>query len=309
MTRLLDIARALRVGNLTLSVSTLWLVRCVLVVPLLELAGRTSALDGPGFAALTLSVVLVMLGGYLINDHFDRRIDRGHKRSAVSVLGLDSDRAFSIYLWLTGAGIAFGAVAAMRSGDLGRVTIVVLAAITLWVYAAYLSRNKLVGNLVVAGLVGLNVLVPVLFERDLTGLARAHPVVAGAILYTAALFAGFAVWVNLLREVAKDVEDMEVDRRGERTSIPLRFGLLTTRRLLTGGLILLLAAVFRTIIWMDDAGRSTLAVATGITCLVIAAWVAGLLYAARDPAGYRSVQNAFKLILVIGLALLILIPF
>jgi 4-hydroxybenzoate polyprenyltransferase len=123
------------------------------------------AFSGLLFWLLVASTVLVAAGGNVINDYFDTRIDRVNKPGQV-IVGRSVKRRWAMlgHLMLTSLGVLLGAVVAWRSGQWHLVGIPLFAAAGLWLYSIKFKRTFLLGNGLVALLVGLVPLTVGLYE-------------------------------------------------------------------------------------------------------------------------------------------------
>jgi len=99
-------------------------------------------------------------------------------------------------------------------------SIFVIISILLYVYASYLKRTLLIGNIVISGLVALSVIIVGIFELI--------PVMTAINQQTQWLFfkvildyALFAFSLNLLREIAKDIEDIDGDYKAGMHTLPI----------------------------------------------------------------------------------------
>lgn len=178
------------------------------------------------FWLLTLSTALITFCGYLINDYYDVKIDYVNKPQDV-VIGTHLKRRHAMFLHtsLNFIGIS---MATYISWKLGLIHFVV--AFMLWLYSNQLKRLPLVGNLVVASLTALSIWIVALYFNQ-------NHVLVGS-------FAVFAFAVTLIREVIKDIEDMEGDKKFGCRTLPIVFGIRKTKDILYVLAFLFLAILF-----------------------------------------------------------------
>ena len=177
------------------------------------LVGKDTILDMRLFL-LSASTMLLAAGGYVINDYYDVKIDYINKPDRV-VIGKGITRRFALLFHsvLTIAGIFIGVflswpVAALNIGS----------AFLLWVYSNILKRLPFIGNFVVALLTGAAVYSVDLLYR--TG----NPLIM--------VFALFAFFMTLVREIIKDIEDLQGDNRFFCKTLPIVWGIRRTKVLL-----------------------------------------------------------------------------
>lgn len=160
---------------------------------------------------LSLATACIAAAGYIINDYYDLKIDAVNKPQKVVIdRQLTRKEALISHLFLQIMGLAISAVFSKK------VFIVFLsAAFLLWFYSNYLKRTPLVGNVLVAMLTGMAVLLPGLVFKD-----RIH---------LAGIFAVYAFWISLIREIIKDMEDLRGDLKFGAKTLPVVWGYRKTK--------------------------------------------------------------------------------
>lgn len=196
----------------------------ILVVAQYAAAGfliGVETLADPLLVVLSVSTGLVAASGYVINDYFDVKIDLINKPDRV-VVGTELSRrkAITLHSFLAGAGTLAGLVIDWRLAVVNAGS-----AFLLWWYSASLKRAPFVGNLAIAVLTGLSLLV--LYIR--------FPHAGPKVMY----YAVFAFSVTLVREAVKDMEDVRGDQAFGCRTLPIVWGIAKTK-FYTGVLILLL---------------------------------------------------------------------
>lgn len=233
---------------------------------------------------LVLSVILINGGGNIINDIYDVEIDRINRPNRPLPAGLISARAAWIYtsiLFGTGVVLAF---------QINLSTLVIAGPLSislLIAYSARLKRMPLIGNLVVSFMLGLAFIY--------VGAAFGS---VDETLVMAALAFGF----TLIRELVKDLEDMEGDASDSARTLAIVWGETKTRGLVIG-LTLLFVGVDLLPYWLGIYNQRYLwVVLVGINVpLVLAAF---LLLLAPCKKNYARVQLFLKLDIFVGLAAL-----
>ncbi len=168
----------------------------------------------PAYVA-ALTAAIVTGGGNALNDYFDALIDRVNRpdRPIPSRRIQKSDALMlAISLLLVGLGLS-------KTVNTYCLAIAALNVFILIVYAAYSKRMLFVANLGVSYLVASVFIFGALAEL---GSPRTD-VNAGGIL-VAAVITACAFFMTLSREIIKDVEDIEGDRKMYSRSIPIVFG-------------------------------------------------------------------------------------
>jgi geranylgeranylglycerol-phosphate geranylgeranyltransferase len=153
----------------------------------------------------SLSAAFTTASGNIINDIFDIETDRISHPNRVLVLGVLTKKHAAIeYLLLN---LFATIIAGYLSIKL--MLIVLISIIVLFLYSYSLKKKPLIGNVTVA---------------FLTGLAFIYGGIAAENLVTAIVPVVFAFLINLIREVVKDMQDVEGDRQAGVSTFPIKFG-------------------------------------------------------------------------------------
>ncbi|MCZ7557722.1 MAG: geranylgeranylglycerol-phosphate geranylgeranyltransferase [Bacteroidia bacterium] len=175
-----------------------------------------------------VSAALIGSAGNIINDVFDRGIDRINKPRRAIASGMVSPGAGMVWAAICGlVGVLLGSILGP-----GAFAIALGSVLLLFLYSAMLKRIPIVGNLVV-GLV--------------TGAAFLYGGVAAGAPFAGVVPAFFACAVNIGREIIKDVEDMPGDQAGGHRTLPLLIGAQPSLRL--AGILLFATAVATVLPW------------------------------------------------------------
>lgn len=164
------------------------------------------------FFLLVASTVLVAAAGYIINDYYDIKIDLINKPKRV-VLGKILHRRIALV-----SHTILNMIACLFAIFLGRdiFIIILLTTLLMWFYANQLKRIALLGNLLISLLTGIAVYLPALLY------APSQQVLV--------LYAFFAFFISLIREIIKDMEDMKGDEEFGCRTLPIIWGLRKTKR-------------------------------------------------------------------------------
>ena len=195
--------RLIRWPNLLIVILTQILTRNCLVID--------TSLHPYDFCLLVLSTVLIAAAGYIINDYYDVKIDLINKPERV-VIGKGITRRFAIlfHTLLTASGVMIGFFIGWKVGGIN-----LFCATWLWWYSNSLKRQPFIGNFSVALLTGLSLfIINVLYEVN-------HLEVV--------IYALFAFFMTLIREVIKDMEDLKGDNTFGCKTLPIIWGLRRTK--------------------------------------------------------------------------------
>jgi 4-hydroxybenzoate polyprenyltransferase len=196
------------------------------------------------FSLLVLSTVLLAAAGYVINDIFDQETDTINRPDKVIVgKTISESRAYNIYVGLNIIGVAIGFYLSNLIQKPSFATIFIFIAACLYFYATTLKKMLLLGNLLVAFILGLSVLIIGVFDlypatydgnRDQMGL----------LFKILTDYAIFAFVLNLIREIIKDAEDSKGDYNQGMQTLPIVLGVNRTAKIIFGLLLIAVAIVF-----------------------------------------------------------------
>lgn len=299
----------LRVGNLAIIAILLFVMEKWVATPLLRLAQFSEQMPWWVLTLLIISTVLIAAGGYVINDYFDVKIDRINRPDEMVVTRhISRDGAMRLFQVLTGIGVAAGLAVAWWAHSWTLMMIIVVIPGLLWFYSASYKRQLIVGNIVVAF---ASALVPMLvaivnadYLRHLYGQALQYTPIVGQLYVWLSAFALFALLVTWVREMVKDIQDIDGDREMECRTMPIVWGIQTTKIVSTVLLVLtaaLIAYIAFAVLpfpytWQSFSTRYIVfGLITPIICAIV------LLWASTTPLEYRRTQLIIKFVMFMGI--------
>lgn len=197
----------------------------------LKLQNVPLALEDWQYLLLVLSTVLIAAAGYVINNIFDQNTDLENKPNNV-IIGrtISESSAYNLYAALNISGVSIGFYLSNVISKPGFAAIFILIAATLYMYATSLKQIILVGNFIVALLLAFSVIIIGIFDLfpSITSDNQQIMAVLFSILMDYALFAFF---INLLREIIKDLEDLNGDYNQGMKTLPIILGVKRTSKL------------------------------------------------------------------------------
>lgn len=191
-----------------------------------------------GFTFLLLATLFIAAGGYIINDIFDITTDKVNKpKTRVVERSVPLKQAKLLYYLLTFTGLGFGFILTNLMEKPFYFGFFVLSAGLLYVYARALRKYAFIGNLVVAFLVALSTLLVAIFELipAISDINSEEQMAAFSIFMSVSIVA-FAI--TLVRELVKDIEDIQGDHVAGYKTLPIILGAQRSARIAV--LILLL---------------------------------------------------------------------
>jgi 4-hydroxybenzoate polyprenyltransferase len=234
--------RLLRWPNLLMIILTQYLLAYCVIAPRMP-AGAYLPMGHLLFALLVTATVLIAAGGYIINDHYDVNTDRKNKAGKNMLDGRISVRkALRTYYVINGVAVALGFYLASRAGSFQLGLIFPAIAGLLWFYSSRYQRMLLWGNLIIAVITAMVVLVVWLFNfvsllADPAEFVETIKQLGGISRYVWAYFL-FAFLLSMIREMLKDMQDLKGDTASGYRTLPIVWG-VAAARLLTAMLVFL----------------------------------------------------------------------
>ena len=299
----------LRVGNLTFVAILLYVMEKWVATPLLQLEQFGELMPWWILTLLIVSVIGIAAGGYVINDYFDVKIDRINRPNNLVVTRIISrDAAMNLFYGLTAVGVIAGTVVAWWAHSWTLLFTYIVIPGLLWFYSASYKRMFLVGNLVVAFASAIVPLLVAIANADylhhLYQNALAYSPIVGELYVWTGGFAIFAFLLTWVREIVKDIEDIEGDREMECRTLPIVWGDKVAKIIAT----LLLMAIAILIVYMLFAvlpfshewkSLPTRYVVFGLIVPILCSIV--LLWAANNRTEYHRVQTIIKFAMFMGM--------
>lgn len=183
------------------------------------------------YSLLILSSVLIAAAGYVINNIFDQDTDLENKPNNVVIGKLISEsKAYTIYAILNCVGVGIGFYLSNCISKPGFAALFILIAAGLYLYASSLKQMLLIGNFVVAFLLSFSVIIIGIF--DLFPILNRENQPQISLLFSILLdYAIFTFILNFIREIVKDLEDIDGDRKQEMNTLAIYFGIQKTTKI------------------------------------------------------------------------------
>lgn len=301
-----SLSRLIRLPNLIIMALSLYFVRYFIFAPVYASRGMDLHLSHMNFALLVLSVLQVAAGGYVVNDIFDVRTDQVNRpKKAVIPASISLNTANILYYTLNIAGCFLGIYLSFRIGAIKLGFIHLMSVAVLYYYSLKYKRIAVAGNITVALMSALVIGIVWLFEffaikndplafAEMVGYFR-------TLNLLVLIYAGFAFLSNLIREMVKDIEDMEGDQAGGCRTLPIRFGETIAKRSILI-LSLLMLALIGLVSWKffawdyHPAGWYTAIVLGSLWIYCISA-----LLRAREKSDYHNLSTTMKIFIIAGI--------
>ncbi|MFN3588622.1 MAG: geranylgeranylglycerol-phosphate geranylgeranyltransferase [Spirosomataceae bacterium] len=229
---------------------------------------------------ITLATVTIAAAGYVINDYFDVKIDLVNKPKDV-IIGRYMKRRWAIVIHQSLS--VFGVLLGFFIG--WKVFLVNLFAVSLlWFYAERFKRQAFIGNLVVSGLTGASLVVM-------------------AVHYTSGdkllnIYAVFAFFISLIREIIKDMEDIKGDKKFGCQTLPILWGVPKTKQLVWIIMLIFVSVVLS----MGFALQNKILLFVFLLLGIPVSWLAYALIKADRKVHFAQLSRLAKWIMLFGIS-------
>ncbi|MEO5984532.1 MAG: geranylgeranylglycerol-phosphate geranylgeranyltransferase [Ferruginibacter sp.] len=257
------------------------------------------------FFLLVAASLSIAAAGYIINDYFDLHIDAINKPGKVVIDKLVKRRwAILWHFVLSLAGAFLSVYFTIKTNNwiiaAGNISCIGL----LWFYSTTFKKKLLIGNVIIAALSAWVMLV-LYFAYCYPGAAFGNQLsdtgsYKQAYKFTS-LYAGFAFIVSLIREVIKDLEDMEGDARHQCKTMPVVWGVPATKVFTAVWIVVCLAALFIISIYAWQLGWKLSVLYCFILIIAPLFFILFNLNKASSPAAYHKLSIQVKLVMLSGI--------
>lgn len=264
------------------------------------------SLDHVHFALLALSTAFVAIAGYIINDIHDVKADIINKPEKLFVdKKITRIMAQNLFIGFNSVGLVLGMYLSYHIGNTSYFIIFVLTSLLLYQYAKQLKKKFLIGNLIVSSIVLFCILMLAVF--DVAPATNKYNLASQmGILHIVLMFGGFGFTLTFLREVVKDMEDIEGDKAIQAKSFPIVLGKKRTKQILVIISLLLALTLSYVSYAVYDAHRYVSYYLLGLVVLPLLCFIV-MLTKAITKEDFHRLSAILKLIMLLGILSMIII--
>ncbi len=301
MKKLIHFFRLVRWPNLLFILLAESLFHFFIYKPLYPNAALTA--DYP-FYFIVATSICIAAAGYIINDYFDVNIDQVNKPQSV-VVGAHISRRWVIFwhLILSMVGIYISLIAFPFQQYLHIHFSNLVTILILWFYSTNFKRDFLIGNVVIAVLTAWTI--GVVYFSKFTLVQLVHPTHMQPtdlkFFKLMLLYSSFAFILTLVREALKDMEDMNGDEKFGCKTMPIAWGLQTTKVYVAVWLMVLILVLTIIQLYTIPFGWWIPVTYCIVTIIAPLVYVLFHLKQAFSSADFNRLSNWIKLAMLMGI--------
>lgn len=276
-------------------------VQILLKYSLFVTTAADTALNDFDFALLIIATICIAAAGNIINDIYDVEIDKINKPNKVLIGTIISERIANLwYMLLNITGVGLGFYLSNSINKPGFAAIFIIISTILYLYASYMKGILLIGNLIISILVAFSILIVGLFELvpTITSINQASQFAVFKIVLN---YAFFAFILTFMREIVKDIQDLNGDKHGGINSLPIELG---RKRAATIVFILGGFTIGCLLFYMYTRLYTSQIVVLYFLFLLVAPllYLCIKLWSAKTDKDFKLISNLLKLIMLLGIS-------
>ena len=258
------------------------------------------------FSLLTIATLAIASAGYIINDVFDLKADRINKSGKVIIDNIISSKlAYKYYHGLNAVGIIAGLFVAYRINNISFIAIFIITALLLKLYNSNFKKMPLIGNIIVSLLVSLSILIVGIFDI-IPAITENNKVVQYYAFNVLTDYAIFAFMLMLLREIVKDIEDVNGDKILNMYTLPILIGRKRTNKIVFALSFIPLILVTNYSFKNFSNTPLVLAYMLIVVLLPLLYFMTKILYA-KTKNNYSYASNLLKIIMLLGMFSIVIV--
>lgn len=224
---MLSFLKLIRYPNLLMVSATMLLTKYILVDSSINTDFITIQ-----FCLLILSVVFITSSGYIINDIFDIEADKINKPSKTFIgNSISKKNAWLSYFIINFIGLSLGVYVSFSINKPINSLFFIGTTIGLFIYSKYLKKTPLLGNICIAFFTTLTIIISYVFHNNN---------VSTSITNIIKCYVLFSFLTTLIREILKDIEDIQGDYKLNMKTLPIIIGIRRTNRVTVAFSLLLI---------------------------------------------------------------------
>jgi len=284
----------IRYKNLLMVFLSMFLTKYFLIESFIS----TPLLSDIDFIILTTSILLITMGGYLINDIYDIESDKINKPGKVYISTIISIKSGLFLYFLTSiTGLILGLYLSINKNLNHLSGFFIVTVILLFIYTKILKKLPLIGNIIVALLVSLPIFLVYEFDHSMISIKDIFDNLFLSIIIFFYLL--FAFLTTLIREIIKDLQDIKGDNKFKLKTLPIMIG---NKRTINFVVFLSFLLQLLLLLVLIDSFKNDYYLIL-IFSITLSLLVAYLIYKLRVPFKnnpYQLLSSLMKIIMLVG---------
>jgi 4-hydroxybenzoate polyprenyltransferase len=300
----LNYLRLIGYQNLLILILIQALIRYGLFIPL----GADLTLNDFLFTLLMIATFSITAAGNIINDIYDVEIDSINKPEKIIIGKKVTEKNanyFFIIFNIIGVGLGFYISNQIGKPEFSGLFIVISS--LLYLYSTFIKSILIFANIILAALFAFSLLIVGLFDLlpAITFLNQEHQSFIFSILLN---YSFFAFYIILMREIVKDIEDIDGDKNGNLSTLPIILGRKRTSYIVFGMSVL---AMFGTVyyIYIHLYSYTYAIVYFLLFTLAPLLYFSIKIWDAKNKSDYTFLSKLLKVIMLLGMCSLLLYTF
>lgn len=302
MNKIIAFFQLIRWQNLLIIAAIFYFTRHFIIEPLYAIENHKLTIDHLNFFFFTLGYLIIIAGGYAINDYYDIGIDEINRPEKIilrKLLPLSAGKY--IYFILTIIGFLISTIVIINLEIHKLLFILIIITFLFWFYSTKYKRELVSGNLTIALLGGLSVGIVWLYEFFASIQHLNFPIFkAKTITNIIIIYSIFAFFLSFIREIVKDIIDMKGDAEFQCHTLPIRLGISKTKKLiyLIYAICIIFSLFVSYILWEKNF---ILLFYYAILLNVLLLYILYTIVKAKNDEEFRSVSNLLKILFIAGI--------
>lgn len=292
--------KLIRYKNLLMVLLTMILTKYALIESFLD----NTYLSHLQFSFLALSVILITAGGYIVNDIYDVETDKINKPNKIFIdVTISKKNAWNSYTILTSLGLILGLYMSFLLKNYTSLFIYLFTVFILFLYSKKLKKVLLLGNLSISLLISLVIFIIISFEFK-SGGSNPDELVSETfrLLFPFWVILGYSFFsflTTLIREIIKDIEDIDGDLKLKAKTLPILIGRKRASKVAFFFSCILFLFLIIIIKFLQD---NILFLAYGIVFLIFPTIIfMRNLWTAKTKTDFSKLSGMMKLIMLFGI--------
>lgn len=257
---------------------------------------------------LIIASVCIAAAGNIINDIYDIETDLVNKPHKVIIgKSISEKTGFNLFIIFNIIGVGLGFYLSHSVDKSAFFSLFVIISALLYVYATYLKRTLLIGNIIISILVAISLLIVGVFEL-LPTITLQNQQLQLTFFKTIFDYAVFAFIINLIREIAKDIEDIDGDYKADMNTLPIAIGRVRATNVL---FILTLIPLFLITYYVIHSLYTNLVAVIYFLAFIIAPllYTSIKAFSANTKKEHHHISSTLKIVMLFGMLSLLLYKF